>query len=185
MAKARTPRRTWIEEGLSALAGGGPNAVRVEALAEAIGVTKGGFYWHFADRKALLDEMLDSWERSMVDGVIERVEAEGGEARERLRLLFALASTGDVRRLLKVELAVRDWARRDETVARRLQAVDNRRMDYMRALFGDFCHDADDVEVRCMYAFSLFTGSHFIVAEHGTRSRAEVLRMALDRLLKA
>ena len=183
MAKARTPRISWIDQGLSALATGGPDAVRIEALAQAIGVTKGGFYWHFADRRALLDEMLDAWERSMVDEVIERVEAGGGDARAKLGRLFGLASTSDLLRLLKVELAVRDWSRRDEAVASRLRAVDNRRMDYMRSQFAEFCPDADEVEVRCLYAFSLFTGSHFIAAEHGSYSRAEVLELALERLL--
>ena len=67
----------------------GPDAVRVEALAQALGVTKGGFYWHFADRRALLDEMLDAWERSLVDEVIARVEAGGGDARAKLGRLFA------------------------------------------------------------------------------------------------
>ncbi|RAD62468.1 TetR/AcrR family transcriptional regulator, partial [Burkholderia multivorans] len=44
MAHPRTPRRAWIDEGLRALAVGGPEAVRVEALAQSLGVTKGGFY---------------------------------------------------------------------------------------------------------------------------------------------
>ena len=71
MALTRTPRSSWIHEGLRALAAGGPDAVRIEPLARALGVTKGGFYWHFADRRALLDEMLDAWERAGVDEVIE------------------------------------------------------------------------------------------------------------------
>lgn len=37
-------RASWIDEGLRALAAGGPDAVRIEALARALGVTKGGFY---------------------------------------------------------------------------------------------------------------------------------------------
>ena len=40
----------WIEEGLRALAAGGPDAVRIDPLAKALGVTRGGFYWHFEDR---------------------------------------------------------------------------------------------------------------------------------------
>ena len=60
-ARTRTPRASWIEEGLRALAAGGPDAVRIELLAQALGVSKGGFYWHFDDRSALLDEMLDTW----------------------------------------------------------------------------------------------------------------------------
>lgn len=182
MAHPRTPRTRWIEEGLLALAAGGPDAVRVESLAQKIGVTKGGFYWHFGDRGALLDEMLATWERILVDEVIAHVEGGGGDARTRLRRLFALASTK--RDVMGVELAIRDWARRDDTVAARLRRVDNRRMDYMRSLFGDFCADEDDVEARCMLAFALFIGSHFMVADHGTRSRAEVLEIALERLVQ-
>ena len=67
--------------GLRALAAGRPDAVRVEPLAKALGVTRGGFYWHFADRRALLDEMLDTWERATIDEVIERVEGQGGDPR--------------------------------------------------------------------------------------------------------
>jgi hypothetical protein len=80
------------------------------------------------------------------------------------------------------DLAVRDWSRRDKRVAERLRRVDNRRMDYMRSLFGAFCPDEDEVEARCMVAFSLFIGSPFMAADHGARSRADVVTLALRRL---
>jgi AcrR family transcriptional regulator len=182
MALTRTPRSRWIDEGLRALAAGGPDAVRIEPLARALGVTKGGFYWHFDDQRALLEEMLDTWERASIDEVIEHVEGEGGDARARLRRLFAIASSSDSRELLRIDLALRDWARREQTVAERLRRVDNRRMDYMRSLFGAFCPDEDEVEVRCMLAFSLWIGNHFVAADHGARSRADVLALALRRL---
>jgi AcrR family transcriptional regulator len=180
MAKARTPRTRWIEEGLRALAAGGPDAVRIEPLARALGVTKGGFYGYFADRRALLDEMLDAWERMGVDDVIERVEAGGGDARARLRRLSALAGSSD--EVLRIDLAVRDWAGRDRAVGRRLRRVDNRRMDYLRTLFGAFCPDDDEVEARSLVYYSLWIANHFIAAGHGTRTRADVIKRALARL---
>ena len=180
MALTRTPRSHWIDEGLRALAAGGPDAVRIEPLAQALGVTKGGFYWHFDDRRALLEEMLDSWEREGVDEVIERVESEAGDARAKLRRLFAIASSSDD--VLEIDLAVRDWSRREEAVAERLRRIDNRRMDYMRSLFGAFCPDEDEVEARCMVAFSLWIGNHFVAADHGARSRADVMDLILRRL---
>jgi AcrR family transcriptional regulator len=171
----------WINEGLRALAIGGPDAVRIEALARSLGVTKGGFYNHFDDRPALLDEMLDAWERVGVDEVIERVESEGGDGRAKLESLFALvSSTG---KLVKIELAIRDWAQRDKAVARRLKRVDNRRMDYMRSLFTAFCPDEEEVEVRCLTAFSLFTGTPLITADHGRHDRADLVKRAQERLL--
>src|SRR5256885_7233304 len=103
----RTPPSKWIEEGLRALAAGGPDAVRVEALARALGVTKGGFYNHFEDRPALLDEMLDTWERLVIDQVIARVEADSGDARSKLRRLFALGST-PAGGLVGIELGIPD-----------------------------------------------------------------------------
>ena len=181
MATTRTPRSRWIEEGLAALAAGGPDAVRIEPLAKELGVTKGGFYWHFDDRGALLDEMLDEWERASIDEVIERVEAAGGDARARLQLLFELAATSSS--LRRIDLAVRDWSRREPTVAARLRRVDNRRMEYLRTLFADLCTDDDEVEVRATLCMALFVGSAFIAADHGGRRRAEVLDLALQRLL--
>jgi AcrR family transcriptional regulator len=180
-APTRTPRTSWIEEGLRALGVGGPDAVRIETLAQALGVTKGGFYWHFDDRRALLEEMLDTWERVVTDDVIARVETEGGDPRAKLRRLFAIAVS--LEDMVKIELAIREWARREPTVAGRMKRIDNRRMDYMRSLFGSLSADDDDVEVRCLLAFSIFIGNHFITADHGSRSRLDVISLAIERLL--
>lgn len=179
MANVRTPRAAWIDAALKALATGGPDAVRVEALAASLGVSKGGFYWHFKDRQVLLEEMLDAWEKDVVEDVIAHVESQPADPRTKLQQLFELAPSVD----FGVELALRDWSRRDRAVAERLHRIDNRRMEYLRSLFGQLCTDERDVEARSMLAFSLFIGSYFIVAEHDGRTRSEVLQLATDRLL--
>ena len=66
--------------------------------------------------------LLDTWERVSLDEVIERVEGGGRDARARPRRLFALASSSEG--LLAIDLAVRDWARRDPAVAERLRRAD-------------------------------------------------------------
>lgn len=181
MAKVRTPREDWVRAALRALASGGPDAVRVEALARELGVSKGGFYWHFEDRVALLEEALATWEKTGTEDVIAAVEGSDDDPRAKLRLLFEMAPAA--RGLFAVELALRDWSRRDRAVARRLRRVDNRRLSYLRELLGEFCADAEEVEARALLAYSLFIGSYFIAAEHGERSRAEVQRLAVDWLL--
>jgi AcrR family transcriptional regulator len=179
-AVTRTPRSRWIEEGLRALAAGGPDAVRIEVLAQALGVTKGGFYGHFTGRDALLAEILDTWEQRSTDEVIQRAERRGGGPRARIRLAGALTFSSD---LLPADLAVRAWARHDPAVAERLQRVDNQRMDYLRQLFRDICRDDDEVEARSTLAFSLAIGHHFMAAGHGTRSHADALELAARWLL--
>jgi len=179
MANVRTPRAAWVEAALGALSSGGPEAVRVEALAASLGVSKGGFYWHFDGRQALLDEALDAWEKGAVGDVIARIEGQHGDPLAKLQQLFELAPSAD----FEAELAVRDWARRDSAVAARVRQVDNRRMDYLRSLFSQLGLDSEEAEARSLLAFSLFIGSYFIAAEHRGRSRREVLQAAIDRLL--
>jgi AcrR family transcriptional regulator len=179
MAKSRTPRSSWIEAGLQALSSGGPDAVRVEALATSLGVSKGGFYWHFKDRRALLGEMLDEWEKAVVEDVIAQVESQPDDPRAKLQQLFALAPSVD----FTIELAIRDWSRRDAEVGERLRQIDGRRMAYLRSLFGQFCSDENEVEARSMLAYSLFVGSYFIAAQHDGKSRSQVVQLAIDRLL--
>jgi AcrR family transcriptional regulator len=174
-APTRTPRSAWIEAGLRSLAAGGPDAVRIEPLAKTLGVTRGGFYWHFEDRQALLDEILDTWERRATDEVLERVERRGGGPRDKARRAGALTFSEE---LLPIDLAVRDWARRDPAVAERLRRVDNRRMEYLRTQFRAICSDKDEVEGRCLLAFSLLIGNHLITADHGAYTRDDVLASA-------
>src|SRR5258707_8580894 len=132
-AITRTPRRRWIEAGLRALAAGGPDAVRVEALAQALGVTKGGFYGHFADRDALLDEMLDTWERMSTDEVVERVEHKGGDIGARLRRAGALTFSSE---LPPIHPAIPHWSRRDQAGPQPPGRAAHRPMGNPRPLFG-------------------------------------------------
>lgn len=170
----RTSRELWIDTGLDLLAAEGPGAVRVEVLAQRLGVTRGGFYRQFGGRAELVDAMLDAWERRSIDDVRRRVEAEGGGPAGKARKAGMLTFAPD---LVPIDLAVREWARRDTAVAARLRRVDNRRMDYLRELISSMSDDAGDVEARAMLAFSLVIGDHLIAADH-VGGRARVLRDA-------
>ncbi|MFJ8076468.1 TetR/AcrR family transcriptional regulator [Streptomyces sp. NPDC096176] len=177
----RTPRSRWIEAGLDALARGGLDAVRVEALAAEIGVTKGGFYGYFDGRPALLAEMLDEWENRCTNDVLEQVESEGGDPADRVRRAGRLTFSDDLHR---IDLAVREWARHDLSVAARLRRIDNARMDFLRAMFGSFIADPDEVEARCTLAFALAIGRHFIAADHPGRTKREAITLAGELLLR-
>jgi AcrR family transcriptional regulator len=181
MPTIRTPRERWVDEGAKVLADGGPDAIRVEVLAKRIGVTKGGFYGHFSDRQALLEAILDRWERTSVDDVLAQVADEGGDLRSRAHRAGQLTFSAEQ---LPVDLAVREWARRDPVVAERLRRVDDRRMDLLREMFATFCDDPVEVEARSLIAFCVAIGNHFLAADHGGRSRAAVMARAADLILK-
>lgn len=182
MGALRTPRDTWVEAGLRAFAEGGADAVRIEALAKSLGVTKGGFYGYFSDRESLLEAMLDKWEQESTDAVLELISDEG-DPKTRIQRAGRLTFSND--RLRPIDLAVRNWARRDERVAERLRRVDNRRMELLREMIGAFCTDPDEVEARSLLAFCLAIGEHFLAADHGSRARSEVRSRAAAIILSA
>src|SRR5215217_5141721 len=60
----------WVGAARAAMAEGGIDAVAVEPLARRLGVTKGSFYWHFKDRRALLEATLEGWEEESTEARI-------------------------------------------------------------------------------------------------------------------
>ncbi|MCB6176924.1 TetR/AcrR family transcriptional regulator [Rhodobacter sp. Har01] len=63
-------REDWIEAGLAVLCSQGHAALRVEATARRLGVSKGSFYWHFRDRSAWRDALLGYWEHLVFAGLL-------------------------------------------------------------------------------------------------------------------
>ncbi len=122
----------WVAAAFSMLGKGGVEAVRVEPLAERLGVTKGSFYWHFKDRRALLDAVLDAWEEQATAAIIARVDSKMGTPKERLAVLMRLTTTVDEG--AAVEHAIRAWGATDQGVRRRLSKVDETRQAYVRDL---------------------------------------------------
>lgn len=123
----------WVQAGFAALAEGGVEAIRVEPLAERLGVTKGSFYHHFANRRALHVAMLESYELHGTTRIIDEVEAAAGSPNDRLRRLARLTLQPEPANDA-IENAIRAWAATDEVAAAAIGRVDERRLTYTAAL---------------------------------------------------
>lgn len=128
-------RHIWIKGGLAALAADGPGGVRVELLAKRLHVTKGSFYWHFKDRRDLVDAMLDEWKDGRIGDIRKQTAAEPGGELAALRHTIEVYSAGRNRKGLPIELAVREWARHDPRAAEVVEEVDAERLTCAARLF--------------------------------------------------
>ena len=121
---------------LDALARGGLSAVAVEPLAKELGTTKGSFYWHFADRNALLAATLDLWERRDTERVVAGLD-DAQDVRTRLqgllRLAFASVGDGSAGGAGAVELASQASASQP-LVQETLKRVTRRRLEVLTQL---------------------------------------------------
>jgi AcrR family transcriptional regulator len=111
----------WIAAAASRFADQGIEGVRVEVLARDLNTSKGSFYWHFRDRGDLLERLLDEWERSE----LLWFENEDGLASAASRWARYIERSADPQRV-RMAVAMRSWARRDERVAHRLAAIERK-----------------------------------------------------------
>jgi AcrR family transcriptional regulator len=127
----------WIAAGFRALTAGGPQAIRIEAIARELGVSKGSFYWHFKDAPALKRAMLSHWADIATSGVISEVTESSPDPRGRLRRLVEIATDNrsDPYGGKLAEAAIRDWARYDADAAGTLRAIDQQRLAFLQSLF--------------------------------------------------
>jgi AcrR family transcriptional regulator len=154
----RLSRTDWLTTALGALARDGAAAIRVEPLAKRLGVTKGSFYWHFADRPALLAAVLAEWERRATDAVIVEVERAGGDAGAKLGNLFRIVFGADGR----LDRAIRAWAANDAAAAAVQARVDRRRLDYLERQFAALGFAADDAAARARFAYQSLIGDFIL-----------------------
>lgn len=178
MESRKRSRADWIAAGLERLGEVGVDKVRVDQIASILGVTKGSFYWHFKDRSHFLDALVEAWEAIGARIVFDASDSEGLDPEARSQHLWKLISGSDDTR---AELAIRDWARRNEAIAKRVQRVDDRRMQYLETIFTDLGLPATEVGPRSLLAYSLLIGDYLVTTRHA--KRAQRRRMVTDALL--
>lgn len=150
----RLGKQQWIEAALRALAAHGIDAVRIERLAAALQITKGSFYWHFKDRKALLAALLEAWKARATDDVIALVEARGGNAPSRLRTLAMTVFSADGR----LEQQIRAWAANDPLARAAQDEIDARRIGFIATLFQLLELSPGDAQARARFAYNSLIG---------------------------
>jgi AcrR family transcriptional regulator len=123
--------KDWLDRGLRALASGGFTALKAEPLAKAMGISRGSFYWHFADIGAFHAAILKRWREVAGEQIIADLDAAANHA-DPVELMLRQAFGSN----LALEKAVRNWATFDPAARAAVQAVDRRRLEYIESLLG-------------------------------------------------
>ncbi|MEJ0076372.1 MAG: TetR family transcriptional regulator [Alphaproteobacteria bacterium] len=171
---ARLDAEAWVTAAFDALAEGGVDAVRVEPLAKALGITKGSFYWHFADRRALLDAMLIAWAGGRIAAIREQATGRGAPGTV-LGDLADLYTRHANLRGLTIELAIRSLARTDDAAAKAVRGVDRERLHHVGALFGALGWPGGEAQARAILFYSYLFGQSLLdgkVVPAATRDKA-------------
>ena len=124
MAK-RLAKDDWLMLGFAQLATEGVEAIRLDALCAAAGVTKGSFYHHFGSHENYVETLIDTWADWADPEALDYLD-------DQTSPLEAMAAVSDP----MIERGVRRLAAVDETARETVERVDQERLSHLTATTG-------------------------------------------------
>ena len=171
----RLTAQDWIAYAATALAREGFDALKADVLARKLGVSRGSFYWHFADLADFHARVIEHWRQTTTEAIIADVERH--QSRERrldalLRRAFAHGAALEVR--------MRAWADVNPVAARAVAEVDRRRRDYLEQLLAEAGIARPLAAARAQLLYWTYLGA--ISSRTRTRTTPERLDMIVAEL---
>jgi AcrR family transcriptional regulator len=181
--KAQLTRDNWLDAAAGAVAAGGFGHLRVLTLSKKLGVTRGSFYWHFKDHEDLVVRFLDRWRDRRLHE-LQYWKPKGGDVETELRQILELLLTDASRniRRLQVELAVRDFARRNDYAADLVTEVDEARISQNCELYERLSSNPQRIRDLSLLMYVATIGSQVVLT--GKKGDAETIRRIEDLMAR-
>ncbi|MBL0918730.1 MAG: TetR/AcrR family transcriptional regulator [Hydrogenophaga sp.] len=173
---------TWIEAATGVLVDQGIDHVRVDLLAQRLGVTRGSFYWHFKDREDLLRRVLQAWRETATENLTARLESAHEDPVAQLRDVISLPFRGRAAaRAARIELAIRAWARRDQMARFAVDEADASRIGYIAQVFSSQGFPVMEARSRAFLLYS-YVVSESLMPTLSTKAQKDEHRRFAERL---
>lgn len=178
-------RDAWLNAAADVVANDGFAQLKILALAKTLGVTRGSFYWHFKDHAEFVDAFLEKWCIDRINEGISYRHGDDGDALARLyrALELSVRPEGDMKSL-RIELAVRDLARRHALAARLVTKLDKVRWKQAFELFHAILQDEEKAWSAALMFNMFVAGGKLILPSHlGEKRLIEYLKNILATTL--
>jgi len=174
---------SWIEAATEVLVDQGIDHVRVDVLANQLGVTRGSFYWHFRDREDLLRRVLQAWRERATEQLTRRLATARSDPHEQLHDVISLPFRGRAAaRAARIELAIRAWARRDAMARQAVDEADASRLGYHEQVFAALGFAADEARQRAFILYS-YEVAESLLGRQGTQLQKQQRSAFIERLM--
>jgi AcrR family transcriptional regulator len=177
--KKRVSKGEWLDAALDILTHEGIEGVRVEILADRLGISKSGFYWHFSDRDDLYRQLLEAWEHEMTAVITENPEINQGPVAKRLEKIMRTITDYE---LGQAEASIFVWSQRDARVRKVMNRVNKERLGFLRALFEELGFEGDELDMRTQL-FAVYAANEYSFLHHLPKSKRNRLLKRRIRLL--
>lgn len=177
----KVPADVWVDTARRALIEEGIASVRVDRLAQRLGVTRGGFYHHFRDRDKLLDALLRLWVRDcrfLPNDTPGTTPAQAVQWYDRVivRLIEEDGYDHDF------DMAVREWSRSDKRVAWAVERSDRERLSLMEKFFAALGYSQTEAVIRARVFYFHQIGYYAIGIKETISERKRMVSIYTDIL---
>jgi len=138
---------TWLDAAYGVLIESGVEAVKVMSLARTLDMSRTSFYWHFSDREALLDALVEKWKQRNSGNLIRQTEMYAETITEAILNLFDCWIDPELFDA-RMDFAIRSWAQTSTELKKILEQTDQERINAIQAMFSRFGFDQEQAEIR-------------------------------------
>lgn len=157
----RLSRNDWLKAALE-MSAAGIDRVKIVPLAEFLGVTTGSFYWHFKNRRELLEALLEYWEHEMTDVVIEAARQHPGPPE---KLILDTMNVVMSKGLARYDLPFWQWAQTDTSASRVFKRVLRKRFSATARMFSEAGFSRQQAETRARMMVVYMMGESTLIPE--------------------
>jgi len=164
-------RDDWLRAALETVRSAGVDGVKVAPLATRMGVTTGSFYWHFKNRRELLELLLDYWEWATTDIAIEEATCFEGPPEDRILLVMQRVMEGD---LAGYDLPIWLWAQSDAGARKVFERALKKRFAFATSLFREAGFSRREAENRARMMVVYMMGESNLVRQTSSASTTAI-----------
>jgi len=172
-------KKDWLDAALDLMGEGSLDDLKIQTLAKRLGVNKSGFYWHFSSRQALVEHLLDYWSTEMTESITDSPVLLAMEPKKRLCTTAEAILEKD---LTRHDIAVRQWARKDQNAEKQFRKVIQTRFDFIKQAFFELGFKGDDLDTRAMLFVAYHTWESATFDELPKKRLRELITRRIDLL---
>lgn len=144
--RSQLQRFDWLHQALEIFVGEGIEAVRITRLADDLGVTRGSFYWHFQNREELIDSLVSYWKDKNTAAITDSMTQASSLADGIFRFFETCIDSQQFDP--RLDLALREWARRSAPIHALLDQEDAARIEALQQFFLRFDYPLPQALIR-------------------------------------
>ena len=162
-------RFDWLRTALDIFVAEGIDAVRITRLAADLGVTRGSFYWHFRNREDLITSLVSYWKDKNTAAITESM----AQATSLADGIFRFFETCIDAALFdpRLDLALREWARRSASIHALVASEDQARIDALCAFYERFDYPMPQALIRARVLYYSQIGFYALGTSESLKTR--------------